>query len=89
LKIINIETHVLSETLEQSFFFSQWAYHERRICVDKTNSDDGIYDWGKAYGSTDVIRQGIALLEPILIGKNPLENKLLWFEMYRKTSDFT
>ena len=89
MKIINIETHVLSETLEQSFFFSQWAYRKRRICVDKTNSDDGIYDWGKAYGSTDVIQQGIALLEPILIGNNPLENESLWFEMYRKTSDFT
>ena len=88
LKIIKIETHVLSNQLEQSFFFSQWAYNERRICVVKITTDQGIYGWGEGYGPADVIRQGITLLEPILIGKDPLENESLWFEMYRKTLDF-
>ena len=88
MKIIKIEPFVLSDQLEQSFFFSQWAYNERRICVVKITTDEGIYGWGEGYGPADVIRQGIALLEPILIGKNPLENETLWFEMYRKTLDF-
>ena len=88
LKIIKIETHVLSNQLEQSFFFSQWAYNERRICVVKITTDQGIYGWGEGYGPADVIQQGITLLEPILIGKDPLENESLWFEMYRKTLDF-
>ena len=88
MKIIKIETHVLSNQLEQSFFFSQWAYNERRICVVKITTDQGIYGWGEGYGPADVIRQGITLLEPILIGKDPLENESLWFEMYRKTLDF-
>ena len=30
MKIIKIETHVISDQLEQSFFFSQWVYNERR-----------------------------------------------------------
>ena len=88
LKIIKIETHVLLNQLEQSFFFSQWAYNERRICVVKITTDEGIYGWGEGYGPAEVIRQGIALLEPILIGSNPLENESLWFDMYRKTLDF-
>ena len=75
LKIIKIETHVLSNQLEQSFFFSQWAYNERRICVVKITTDQGIYGWGEGYGPADVIRQGITLLKPILIGKDPLENE--------------
>ncbi|MEK9603377.1 MAG: mandelate racemase/muconate lactonizing enzyme family protein [Flavobacteriaceae bacterium] len=88
MKITKIETHVLSNKLEQSFFFSQWAYDERRICVVKIVTDEGIYGWGEGYGPADVIQSGIELLRPILIGSNPMENESLWFEMYRKTLDF-
>jgi D-galactarolactone cycloisomerase len=88
VKITKIETHVLSNKLEQSFFFSQWAYDERRICVVKIVTDEGIYGWGEGYGPADVIQSGIELLRPILIGSNPMENESLWFEMYRKTLDF-
>jgi D-galactarolactone cycloisomerase len=88
LKINKIETYILSDKLDQSFFFSQWAYKERRICVVKITTDQGVYGWGEGYGPADVIQKGIALLEPLLIGKNPLENESLWFEMYRKTLDF-
>jgi D-galactarolactone cycloisomerase len=88
LKIVKLEAHVLSNKLKQSFFFSQWAYNERRICVVKITTDEGVYGWGEGYGPADVIQKGIALLEPLLMGKNPLENESLWFEMYRKTLDF-
>ena len=88
MKIVKLEAHVLSNKLKQSFFFSQWAYNERRICVVKITTDEGVYGWGEGYGPADVIQKGIALLEPLLIGKNPLENESLWFEMYRKTLDF-
>lgn len=54
----------------------------------KITTDQGVYGWGEGYGPADVIQKGIALLEPLLIGKNPLENESLWFEMYRKTLDF-
>ena len=54
----------------------------------KITTDEGVYGWGEGYGPADIIQQGIVLLEPILIGKNPLENESLWFEMYRKTLDF-
>ncbi len=88
MKISKIETYVLSNKLEQSFFFSQWAYDERKICVIKLTTDKGIYGWGEGYGPAEVIQQGIALLKPLLIGSNPLENESIWFEMYRKTLDF-
>lgn len=88
MKITKIETHVLSNQLEQSFFFSQWAYDERRICIVKIVTDEGIYGWGEGYGPADIIQSGIELLQPILIGSNPMENESLWFEMYRKTLDF-
>jgi len=56
--------------------------------VVKITTDQDVYGWGEGYGPADVIQKGITLLEPLLIGNNPLENESLWFEMYRKTLDF-
>ncbi|MRI00121.1 mandelate racemase/muconate lactonizing enzyme family protein [Kriegella sp. EG-1] len=88
MKITKVETFVLSNKLKENFFFSQWAYSERRICIVKITTDEGICGWGEGYGPADVIKSGINLVKPILIGENPLENETLWFKMYRKTLDF-
>ncbi|MGB5666875.1 MAG: mandelate racemase/muconate lactonizing enzyme family protein [Maribacter sp.] len=88
MKITKVETFILSNELKESFFFSQWAYSERRICIVKITTDIGICGWGEGYGPADVIKAGIKLLEPLLISKNPIEQDTLWFEMYRKTLDF-
>ncbi len=88
MKITNIETFVLSNKLQESFFFSQWEYSERRICIVKITTDEGVVGWGEGYGPADVIKAGITFIAPILIGENPIENETLWFTMYRKTLDF-
>ncbi|MEO9892714.1 mandelate racemase/muconate lactonizing enzyme family protein [Aurantibacter sp.] len=88
MKITKVETFVLSNKLKESFFFSQWEYNERRICIVKITTDDGQCGWGEGYGPADVIKSGINLVTPLLIGENPLENERLWFNMYRKTLDF-
>ena len=46
--ISKIETYVLKDTLEKSFFFSQWEYSERCICIVKITCSDGTYGWGEA-----------------------------------------
>lgn len=88
MKIVKVETFVLSNQLKETFFFSQWAYSERRICIVKITTDEGICGWGEGYGPADVIKTGISLITPLLIGENPLENETLWFKMYRKTLDY-
>jgi D-galactarolactone cycloisomerase len=88
MKIVKVETYVLSDQLEEEFFFSQWTYSERRICIVKITTDDGLIGWGEGYGPADVIQAGIKLLTPLLIGKNPLEQETLWFNMYRRTLDY-
>jgi D-galactarolactone cycloisomerase len=88
MKITKIETFVLTDKLKNSFFFSQWEYSERNICIVKVTTDSGLYGWGEGYGPAFVLEQGIKLLEPILIGKNPLENESLWFNMYRRVLDY-
>ncbi|MDG1731262.1 MAG: mandelate racemase/muconate lactonizing enzyme family protein [Algibacter sp.] len=88
MKITKIETFVLKDTLSKSFFFSQWEYSERCICVVKVTASNGTYGWGEGYGPATVLEAGIKMLEPMVIGHNPLENEVIWNNMYRKTLDF-
>lgn len=88
MKITKVEAFVLSNQLKETFFFSQWAYSERRICIVKITTDEGVVGWGEGYGPADVIKSGINMVTPLLIGENPLENEALWYKMYRKTLDF-
>lgn len=88
MKIASIKTFILSDKLGKKFSFSQWEYSERRICIVKITTDEGLVGWGEGYGPADVLAEGIKLLCPLLIGKNPLEQEVLWFDMYRKTLDF-
>ena len=86
--IEKIETFVLRDKLSQSFFFSQWEYSERCICVVKVTTSDGQYGWGEGYGPATILESGIQFLESTVIGENPLENEVIWNKMYRKTADF-
>ena len=88
MKIVKIETYILKDKLSKSFFFSQWEYSERCICVVKVTASNGQFGWGEGYGPASVLEAGIKLLEPHVIGENPLENEVIWSQMYRKTLDF-
>ena len=89
MTIEKIEAFVLKDTLSKSFFFSQWEYAERCICVVKVTASNGTYGWGEAYGPASMVEAGIKLLEPTVLGENPLENEVIWNKMYRKTLDFS
>ncbi|GAB1308855.1 D-galactarolactone cycloisomerase [Urechidicola sp. KH5] len=88
MTIEKIETFVLKDTLSKSFFFSQWEYSERCICVVKVTASDGTYGWGEGYGPASVLAAGVELLEPIVTGMNPLDTEVIWNKMYRKTLDY-
>jgi D-galactarolactone cycloisomerase len=88
MQITHIETFILTDKLEKSFYFSQWEYSERKICIVKITTDDGMVGWGEGYGPALVIEAGIKLLKPLVLGKNPLEQETIWFDMYRKTLDY-
>lgn len=88
MNIEKIESYILTDQLKEAFFFSQWAYQERNICIVKITTDDGIIGWGEGYGPATIIQAGIKQLTPLLIGADPLQNETLWFTMYRKTLDY-
>jgi D-galactarolactone cycloisomerase len=87
-KITKIETYIVRDKLSQSFYFSQWRYSERCICLVKITDNNGNYGWGEGYGPATVLEAGIKLLKPLLIGENPLNNEVIWSKMYRKTLDY-
>ena len=62
-----VENFVLKEKLSQRFFFSQWEYSERCICVMKVTISDGQYSWGKVYAPATFLEAGIKLLEPKVV----------------------
>ncbi|WP_139957308.1 mandelate racemase/muconate lactonizing enzyme family protein [Flavicella sediminum] len=88
MTIEKIETFILKDKLQQSFFFSQWEYSERCICVVKVTASNGQYGWGEGYGPAHILEAGIEFLKPTVIGQNPLENEVVWNKMYRRTLDF-
>lgn len=88
MKIKSIESFILSDTLKESFYFSQWEYSERRICIVKVTSDTGHVGWGEGYGPAGVIRAGVQHLSQFIVGMNPLETETIWTVMYRRTLDY-
>ncbi|MGJ8733969.1 MAG: mandelate racemase/muconate lactonizing enzyme family protein [Cellulophaga sp.] len=88
MKIKHIEPYVISHELDTPFYFSQWQYNTRKICLVKITLEDGTYGWGEGYGPAGVIKAGIEFFTPFLIEKQAIENEVLWQEMYRRSMDY-
>ncbi|MHC4707477.1 MAG: mandelate racemase/muconate lactonizing enzyme family protein [Planctomycetota bacterium] len=87
-KISTIEPFVVSHELETEFYFSQWRYDTRTICLVKITCDDGTFGWGEGYGPAGVIKAGIEFFRPLLVGHNALETENLWQMMYLRSLDY-
>ena len=88
MKISKIIPYVLNEDLEKEFFFSQWEYSNRKICIVKIICDDGIVGWGEAYGPAPVVKESINYIKQNIIGMNPLESEVIWSTLFRRVHDY-
>ena len=88
MKISKIIPYVLNEDLEKEFFFSQWEYSNRKICIVKIICDDGIVGWGEAYGPAPVVKESINYIKQNIIGMNPLESDVIWSTLFRRVHDY-
>lgn len=88
MKIAKIEPYVIVHKLDTPFYFSQWQYDTRKICIVKITLEDGTYGWGEGYGPAGVIKAGIEFFTPFLVGKDALGHEVLWQEMYRRSLDY-
>ena len=87
-KIEEVQPIVLVDKLTKPFFFSQFEYSERRICLVKIILSNGITGWGEGYGPGSLVKAGIEKFAPLLIGENPLHHENLWQKMYRISYDY-
>ena len=88
MKISTIIPYVLNEDLEKEFFFSQWEYSNRKICIVKIICDNGIVGWGEAYGPAPVVKESINYIKQNIIGMNPLESDVIWSTLFRRVHDY-
>lgn len=88
MKISTVEPFVVSHHLKERFYFSQWQYDTRTICLVKITCDDGTFGWGEGYGPAGVIKAGVEFFREMLIGRNPLETESLWQTMYLRSLDY-
>ena len=88
MKISKIIPYVLNEDLEKEFFFSQWEYSNRKICIVKIICDDGMVGWGEAYGPPTVVKESINYIKQNIIGMNPLESDVIWSTLFRRVHDY-
>lgn len=86
--IESVETYIVEQQLEKPFYFSQWEYASRRVCLVKVIAKDGSYGWGEGYGPAGVVSAGIDFLAPLVIGEDPLHVETIWQKMYRRSFDY-
>jgi D-galactarolactone cycloisomerase len=88
MKIAKIEPFVVSQKLDQSFYFSQWEYNSRTICIVKITADDGTYGWGEGYGPANMVKAGIDFFTPFILGSEILNIEVIWQKMYLRSLDY-
>lgn len=92
MKITGVETYVLQGLLgDKSFGWSQWVTDRRQAALCVVNTDEGIQGTGEALyygGPARIVASLISdALAPLLIGRDPFDNGVIWDFLYNRTRD--
>lgn len=88
MRIERIEAFVAEERLDTPFYFSQFGFDRRQICLVRVTAADGTYGWGEGYGPANVIRAGVEFLTPLVLGEDPLQVETIWNKMHLRVLDY-
>lgn len=88
MKIERIETYVVEQALDTPFYFSQFEFRSRQICMVKVVAADGSYGWGEGYGPATVVKAGVEFLAPLVQGEDPLQVERIWNKMHLRALDY-
>jgi len=88
MKIERIETYVVEQELDTPFYFSQFEFRSRQICMVKVIAADGSYGWGEGYGPATVVKAGVEFLAPLVLGEDPLQVEAIWSKMHLRALDY-
>ncbi|MFQ5997592.1 MAG: mandelate racemase/muconate lactonizing enzyme family protein [Dehalococcoidales bacterium] len=92
MKITGVTTYVLEELLkDKTFGWSQWVTDRRQAALCLISTDEGIEGVGEAFylGGPAKIAAGMIsdAYAPLLIGKDPFDNDVIWDFLYNRTRD--
>ena len=88
MRIERVESTVVEQRLETPFYFSQFGFDSRQICLVKVIAEDGTYGWGEGYGPARVVQAGIEFLAPLVCGEDPLQVESIWSKMHLRALDY-
>ncbi len=88
MNISRIEAYVVEQRLDRPFYFSQFEFQTRQICLVKVVAEDGTYGWGEGYGPATVVKAGIEFLAPLVSGEDPLQVEAIWSKMHLRSLDY-
>jgi len=88
MTIATVETYIVEQELDKPFYFSQWRYDRRSVCLVKVTTDDGTHGWGEGYGPSGVVAAGVELLAPLVVGSDPLREGATWQAMHLRALDY-
>ncbi|MDE2775685.1 MAG: mandelate racemase/muconate lactonizing enzyme family protein [Chloroflexota bacterium] len=88
MTVERIETYVVEQALDTPFYFSQFEFQSRQICLVKVIAADGSYGWGEGYGPATVVQAGVEFLAPLVVGEDPLQVEAIWSKMHLRALDY-
>ena len=92
MKITGITTYVLEALLDnKAFGWSQWITDRRQTALCVISTDEGIQGVGEALctsGPAKIVASIISdAYAPLLIGRDPFDNSVIWDFLYNRTRD--
>ncbi len=88
MRIERIEAYVVEQQLETPFYFSQFGFDRRQLCLVRAVAEDGSYGWGEGYGPAGVVKAGVEFLAPLVVGEDPLQVEAIWSKMHLRSLDY-
>ena len=92
MKVTDVKTYVLQSMLgENGFGWSQRVTDRRQTVICEVFTDEGVQGLGEAFyfgGPAGIAARMIEdALAPLIIGKDPLDNAVIWDFLYNWTRD--
>ena len=82
MKITSVKTFALEHPLKRGTGPSTYYYHARNTLLVKLETDDGAVGWGETANFGGVRALIEQVYAPALTGRNPLEHRKLWRELW-------
>lgn len=91
MKITQIISHVLQYDMPEMLGYSQQYYDKRTAHLIEIKTDEGITGWGECFGPGNIALANKTIVErviqPMLLGENPLNRDVLWHKVYNLLRD--